>query len=285
MADLKNTVISDVGAITLPKGTSAQRPTFPPEGAMRYNTDLGYVECYYKGFWFDLTTGRGLPKGGRDRYIELDASMSASTNGTTSQRWLNQGYQSGRDFDWYGSPSYTADGYKSYWRFPVGSHATCENTCNDLEYNTVECVFRRFTNSGNIVYNKESTWEVQTSSNTFQWAWQTTDRSWFWSSTGAITNDFYHSVVTYDGNRVRAYINGRLRQEDTGNYENGKLRQDHATYPKLNARGNGRSDNSSAGNHDIAYFAVYNRPLDDMEQHHNFQAHAERFGIIYNPYN
>ena len=61
MAQLKNTVIADTGYIRLPSGTSAQRPTDPPEGAMRFNTDLGYTECYYRGYWFDLETGSGAP--------------------------------------------------------------------------------------------------------------------------------------------------------------------------------------------------------------------------------
>ena len=284
MAELKNTVISDVGAITLPKGTTAQRPTFPPDGALRYNTDLGYVECFHKNFWFDLSTGRGLPKGGRDRYIELDASIPESTNGTTAAGWTNIGYQSGRNFDFYGSPTYNSDGYKSYWRFDTSDHATCVNTCADLDYNSVECVFRRFTDSGNILYNKESTWEVQTSGNNFQWAWLTTDRSWYWSSTGTIGQNWYHSVVTYDGNRVRAYINGRLRQTDD-NYNNGTLSANTASYPKLNGRSDPRTSATSHGNHDIAYFAVYDRPLDDNEVHHNYQAHAERFDLPFIPYN
>jgi len=285
MAELKNTVISDVGAITLPKGTTAQRPTFPPEGSIRYNTDLGYVECYYHGFWFDLATGRGLPKGGRNRYIELDASIAASSDGTTASRWKSMGVVANRDFDFFGSPTYTNDGYKSYWRFDTSDHAACENTCNELDYNSVEVVFRRYTNSGNILFNKESCWEVQTSGNDFQWAWQTTDRSWYWSSTGAINNsDFYHSVVTYDGNRVRAYVNGRLRQTDN-NYNNGVLQNQPNNYPKINGRDNPRTTATSLGNHDVAYFAVYDRPLDDMEVYHNFQAHAERFDLPYNGYN
>lgn len=287
MATLKNTVINDVGAITLPKGTSAQRPTNPPNGSMRYNTDLGYTEAYYNGFWFDLSTGRGLPTKTENKYILLDASLSSSTNGTTAAGWTNIGYQSSRNFEFFGSPTYTSNGLNSYWRFDGNQMAVCENQCNDLQYNTVECVFRRFANSPeDILYNKENTWEAKTDSSTFQWAWQTTDRSWFWSSTGAITdNQWYHSVVTYDGNRVRAYINGRLRQEDTGNYENGTLIQTHASYPKINSRGIDRTQYSNTGHHEVAYFAVYDTPLSDQEQHHNYQCMAERFNIPYIPYN
>lgn len=83
MADLKNTVISDVGAITLPKGTTAQRPTNPPEGAMRYNTDLGYTECYWKGYWFDLATGAHKPVM-TDLVAHFDANHPDSNTGSGS---------------------------------------------------------------------------------------------------------------------------------------------------------------------------------------------------------
>ena len=227
-----------------------------------------------------------MPKGSEDHVILLDASLPASTNGTTASRWLSlaENRYTGRHFDFFGSPAYTSDGLKSYWRFDTSDHAACENTCNDLEYNTVECVFRRFTNSGNILYNKESCWEVQTSSNSFQWAWQTTDRSWYWSATGAINNDWYHSIVTYDGNRVRAYINGRLRQTDDA-YNNGTLQDQPSNYPKINGRSDPRATASSHGNHDVAYFAVFDRPLDDFEVYHNYTAAAERFQLPYSPYN
>ena len=49
MATLKNTVINSTNQTTLPKGTTAQRPSNPGDGAMRFNTDLGYVEYYFKG--------------------------------------------------------------------------------------------------------------------------------------------------------------------------------------------------------------------------------------------
>lgn len=45
MASLKNTTINDTGNITLPNGTTAQRPS-PANGMMRYNTDNATVELY-----------------------------------------------------------------------------------------------------------------------------------------------------------------------------------------------------------------------------------------------
>ena len=64
MAILKNTVIADSDPISLPMGTTAQRPVNPPEGSMRYNTDLGYTEVWINRSWGDLANGRAsfLPR-------------------------------------------------------------------------------------------------------------------------------------------------------------------------------------------------------------------------------
>lgn len=46
MADLLNTNIAGTGAITLPSGTTGQRPSSPQTGMLRYNTTDGVVEMY-----------------------------------------------------------------------------------------------------------------------------------------------------------------------------------------------------------------------------------------------
>ena len=55
MATLKNTTFNDTGFITLPAGTTAQRPASPVQGMTRYNTTLGYVE------WYDTTGATWRP--------------------------------------------------------------------------------------------------------------------------------------------------------------------------------------------------------------------------------
>lgn len=287
MADLKNTVIADTGYIRLPSGSSAQRPTNPPNGATRFNTDLGYTECYYLGFWFDLETGRGLPRAWGNRYIHLDASVPESTNGTTAFGWKNLSPVANRDFEFIGGGAYTSSTtQQAFWKFDGNQMAVCQDQCNDLRYNSIECVFRKFSNSPeDILYNKEETWETKTDNNTFQWAWQTTDRSWFWSNSGNITvNEWYHCMITYNGQQVVSYVNGRRRQIDTGNYENGSL-VSQSSWPKLNSRGSGRTDFSNTGHHDIAMFIVYDRALDDYEVYHNYMCASQRFGIGGEPYN
>jgi mucin-19 len=51
MATLKNTTINDTGFLSLPPGTTAQRPASPVVGMIRYNTDLGFSEQYTSDGW------------------------------------------------------------------------------------------------------------------------------------------------------------------------------------------------------------------------------------------
>lgn len=82
MATLKNTIVNDTGSVYLPRGTSAQRPTTPVDGAMRYNSDLGYVEFYWKGIWVNAETNKGgVPMEGL--LMLYDVGNPDSWNGST----------------------------------------------------------------------------------------------------------------------------------------------------------------------------------------------------------
>jgi len=51
MASLKNTFINDTGYLGLPSGTTAQRPSSPANGYMRWNTTESQVEVYNGTKW------------------------------------------------------------------------------------------------------------------------------------------------------------------------------------------------------------------------------------------
>lgn len=51
MAILKNTTINDTGFLTLPNGTTAQRPASPQQGSIRYNTQLSRPEIRDNAVW------------------------------------------------------------------------------------------------------------------------------------------------------------------------------------------------------------------------------------------
>lgn len=61
MATLKNTIINDTGFISLPSGTTAQRPASPAIGMLRYNTTIGKLECYISDQWGSFATVAPLP--------------------------------------------------------------------------------------------------------------------------------------------------------------------------------------------------------------------------------
>lgn len=59
MASLQDTNLQGTTAPTLqlPAGTTAQRPATPSEGMIRWNTDLGYAECFMHNEWKDVRSG------------------------------------------------------------------------------------------------------------------------------------------------------------------------------------------------------------------------------------
>jgi hypothetical protein len=58
--------ITSTGALTIPRGTTAQRPTNPTAGMIRYNSDEGYIEAYdaYFSTWDPIGTKGVLATGG-----------------------------------------------------------------------------------------------------------------------------------------------------------------------------------------------------------------------------
>ena len=63
MAQLKNLTISDTGYSQLPTGTTAQRPSSPTVGMMRFNTDTREVEIYTSTGW-QSTNDKQVASGG-----------------------------------------------------------------------------------------------------------------------------------------------------------------------------------------------------------------------------
>lgn len=106
MAILKNTVINDTSGLRIPTGTTAQRPANPVDGDCRYNTDVGHVEYYYKGFWVDARTSKnGLEKNGLQLFLDISNPDSYPGNGTT---WFDIS-DNGRNFTFDNTPVLTTD--------------------------------------------------------------------------------------------------------------------------------------------------------------------------------
>ena len=61
MASLKNTLINDTGYLGLPSGTTAQRPSSPASGYMRWNTTESYAEVYNGTDWVPVGSATAAP--------------------------------------------------------------------------------------------------------------------------------------------------------------------------------------------------------------------------------
>ena len=90
MAILKNTIIDDQGFITIPSGTTGNRPASPQDGMVRYNTTLGLVEEYRAGSWNQIShvalEGSEFVKG---KVLQTIYSNTTSILSTTSTSFQN----------------------------------------------------------------------------------------------------------------------------------------------------------------------------------------------------
>ena len=82
-----NPILPGTGSLTIPSGTTAQRPVSPTVGIVRYNSTLGYNEVYSGVYWGPF--GRVLqqvsgtiPSQTSNTQTPLDSSTPLSTEGT-----------------------------------------------------------------------------------------------------------------------------------------------------------------------------------------------------------
>jgi len=86
MATFKNTIINDSGFISLPKGTTNQRPATPQPGMIRFNTSENSIE-YYNGSEWLLVNG---PLGSETNPASGPAAiLEENPNATNGAYWIN----------------------------------------------------------------------------------------------------------------------------------------------------------------------------------------------------
>ena len=150
------------------------------------------------------------------------------------------------------------------------------------DFVTVEVWYTRdSTGSGeDIVFNKESCWEVKDNGGNISWALMANNKSWFWhdSTANMAVGETAQFVLSYDGNYVKSYKNGELVQTYTYPSD-GVLASQTSCYPKLNSRGCTRTSVSNPGNHTFYQFRIYDRALTDREVSQNYNANVNKFKI------
>ena len=301
MAILKNTVIADSDPISLPMGTTAQRPVNPPEGSMRYNTDLGYTEVWINRSWGDLANGRAsfLPR--NNMQVELSYDDPASWPGSGST-WFDT---SGNDNDFRVDPAWAeGSGTAGAWNF--------SNNGDMAKYKTNN------TNVPGVVGNNNVTYVVVTRVLNSTSQWRTLTR-------GFNPNPDHHVIIESGGWNIGMYDNDGSGFLNTG-YSQQRLpaypdgyqvmvwrwsTADTASMPTYTININGAaggiytaSFNNSAGRYNnsfhsiggyhsqnsalntgdqpwgwIKYFAAYSRRLEDNEVQMVTSTLRNRYGI------
>ena len=123
MATLKNTTINDTGHITLPSGTTAQRPGSPATGMARYNTSTNLIEVYNGSVWLGIHVASIITS---SLVINLDAGDTSSYPGSGTA-WADLS-GNGNNGTLYNGPTYSNriisfDGSDDYMQANIGTAA------------------------------------------------------------------------------------------------------------------------------------------------------------------
>ena len=259
MATLKNTTINDTGFLTLPSGTTAQRPVSPVAGMMRYNSTTNLLEHYSGSMWQNLA-GIGNVAAPSNLTLYLDAGILTSYNGT----------------------SYT-------WSDLSGNNNTfiIDNTPNFTFDITNQCF--NMTGNGGISYSGAVTTSADA---TCVFVIKTTDtQSLFWmGDTGTagsyylgayrVGNTYYNDRVTVNGLYMNTTLIPNLYNYiRTGNWlmlEFKGCNFSTYTWPmfKFNKYDTFVFDNGS-----IAAILIYNKTLSASESTQNYNYFGGRYGF------
>lgn len=84
-------VINTSGALTLPEGTTAERPAVPASGDIRFNTTLTQFEGYNGTAWGALGGGGAVGSGTNAVFYENDTTVTGSYTITTGKNAMTAG--------------------------------------------------------------------------------------------------------------------------------------------------------------------------------------------------
>jgi hypothetical protein len=277
MATLKNTVIDTTGALQLPVGTTAQRPT-ADAGHMRYNSSFKTVETYTGTRWEYMPD---IVRTGLVLNLDAGEPSSYSGSGTT---WTDL---SGNNFvgTLTNGPTYSSsnggsivfDGSNDYVRIPYNSNLNPTTI-------TVGAWIKR-----NQVVNyahfiglpiSNSTWnspymsygvEYIGTTDTISFPLGFTDNTFAYTDAATYGNNiWFYFTGTYDKSNVKVYIDGvlittraetRTLYNSTADFYIGAINTS-SQYPL---------------NGNIAQVTIYNRALSASEIQQNYQALRGRF--------
>lgn len=304
MATLKNTTVNDTGFLKLPVGTTAQRSGSPSDGEMRINSDTGYIECAYSGYWFNLYSvgyGQYITTG---LYIHYDFSNPVCYSGSgtlvTDLASTQNGTITGCSFSGSGNAKYLTFSSNGSTYVQMGSSVPAGQSTSAL---TMEAWI--YTTALTGTNNSDGIGGIISSQNdgaSFRGASINTDTrsvagggpngyhpqagtgsAWLnvngntASGTAAVSNRWDHVVTTWStGNPLRTYENGSLLTADT-NAPSASINWG-STYWAL-GRQLSNSGMPRAYTGYIAIARIYNTALSAADVLYNYNGQKSRFGL------
>lgn len=285
MATLKNTTVAGTGAITLPVGTTAQRPGTPQAGDMRFNESFDTVEYYDGSLWRyqpDIVRA-GL-------VLHLDAGEPASYSGTgttwsdltSNNNSVSLGgsatysSNSGGYLDFSSTVSSASNNILSYLGVTTGAD-------NDVPYSMEAIIYldsapTGTATSGMSILGHASAGGIglqvfEDSGIKINFGYRANNN--YYSTSTLSLSAWYHVLCTRGIGGTSApinfYINGIL---DSSFFGDNRIDYTTASLQIGSAETRvGRFDGR------IPYIAVYNRALSSSEVYQNFQALRGRYGI------
>ena len=197
---------------------------------------------------------------------ESGSATTYSLTGSETGTLVNGvGYNTGNGGSW------TFDGVDDYINIPHSS-----SIAPSTGYISVEAIFKASSAGGlhnSIIYNKENEYEMSAGGGYISIAFRP---NWAWvADTAFNTNQWYHTMLTYDQQYQRLYING---VEVYSAALSGAIGNVYSNDLRIGARGAPGAP-GSLFNGSIPVVKVYNRALTADEVKENFSAQRNRFGI------
>ena len=259
----------------------ASDPSYNGSGYLYYNTELKQLRLNNGFRW------KGLKESSTYSRIGLIADVDWAANGNgqeTKNGYGTSGLNGG------GSLQNTENNGAifDYQEFPSEQAFVIDGNPVGSDFFSVDIVYKA---SGNpveyaIIFNKEDCWELSRRNNTattsdLWWAVYADNQSWFWDDANTTINvgQWYHLILTYDGNAVKFYRNGQ--QTDSYTYPSGgKLANQQSCYPKLASRNcDTTTYNSYPCPGGYAYFRIYSLALTPTMVIQNYNYAKSKFGV------
>ena len=284
MAQLKTLTINDTGFIKLPSGTTAQRPSVPTTGMMRFNTDLSCNEYYDGSRWENqILDNLNIVSDGLVLHLDAGISNSYPGSGTT---WTDLS-GNGRNGTLTSGPTYNSSNGGSIVFDGVDDHILYGSNLNVGNTFTLNCWIKPtsktrqtiFSNSYPYSANKGFFMCCPGNNSTDMFLSLGQDQKVVISSTNSIvTNNIQMVTATVNSSLslMRLYVNGNeVSSYATQNDANISLQYDTGIFVT------GKRDTTSSDllNSNIYQLQIYNRALTATEILNNYNSLKGRFGL------